>query len=167
MRISSISLALLALVAPVACDPGDEPILGDADYVRDPALDISLRSAHGEARSHAQGDNCMACHQPNGPGPGLFTAAGTLYDISGDPLPDGAVELRTAPDGNGDLVARIEVDGLGNFFTTDELPLPDTALFPTVYSPDGAARNYMPFPTASAACNVCHVGGFVVRVPEA
>ena len=27
MRISSISLALLALLAPVACDPGDEPIL--------------------------------------------------------------------------------------------------------------------------------------------
>jgi len=161
------TLITLVLLAPLACDPGDdEPILGDEDYVRDPGLDISLRSAHGETRSHAAGDNCMACHQAHGPGPGRFTAAGTLHDAAGDPLADGIVELRSGPDGNGDLVVRIEVDGLGNFFTTDELPLPETSLFPTVYGPDGAARNYMPFPTTSAACNVCHVGSFVVRVPE-
>lgn len=161
-------LICLALFAPLACDPGDdEPIVGDGDYVRDPGLDITLKSGHGEVRSHAQGENCMACHQAHGPGPGRFTAAGTLHDEVGDPLADGLVELRTGPDGNGELVARIEVDGLGNFYTTDPLPLPDASLFPTVYGPDGVARNYMPFPTSSAACNVCHVGSFTVRVPGA
>ncbi len=159
-------LLTLALLAPLACDAEPEPFVGDPDYVRDPALDISLRSSHGETRSHAQGDNCMTCHQAHGPGPGRFTAAGTLHDAAGDPLADGVLELRSAPDGNGDLILRIEVDGLGNFYTTEPLPLPDTALFPTVLGPAGG-RNFMPFPTRSAACNVCHVGGFVVRVPEA
>ena len=162
------ALLLLALAAPLACDePADPaPFMGDDGFVRDPALDVELVSAHGDAISHAAGDNCMRCHQENGPGPGRFTAAGTLHDEAGAPYPDGLVELRSAPDGMGDLVAAIEVDGLGNFYTTEALPLPATALFPTVYSADGARKNFMPFPTSSGACNVCHAGSFGVRLPE-
>src|SRR5690606_6751277 len=110
--------AILAL-PPLAChDPAAaEPVLGADAHARHPALDIDLVSAHGDARSHAVGDNCMRCHQPRGPGPGLFTAAGTLHDDDGSPHPGGAIELRSAPDGMGELVARLEVDALGNFYT--------------------------------------------------
>lgn len=167
LSLASALVGALAFV-PLACDepePGPD-FMGDDSYVRDPALDVELISQHGDAISHAVGDNCMRCHQERGPGPGRFTAAGTLHDERGEPHPDGIVELRTLPDGMGDLVARIEVDGLGNFYTTEALPLPETSLYPTVYSSDGARKNFMPFPTSSAACNVCHVGAASVRVPE-
>jgi hypothetical protein len=160
-------LATLCALPLLACDGEPEPFIGDPDYARDPALDIPLHSAHAGATSHGVGENCMSCHQPHGPGPGLFSAAGTLYDQGGEPLPGGVVELRTGGDGQGDLVVRLEVDGLGNFYTTEPLALTERPLFPTVYGPDGVGRNHMPFPTRSGACNVCHVGGFVVRVPEA
>ena len=162
-------LTLLLALAPLACGGPDdpEPFMGDDDYVRDPALDIELISARDDAISHAVGDNCMRCHQPSGPGPGLFTAAGTLHDDDGAPHPGGAIELRTGPSGTGELVARVEADSLGNFYTTEALPLPATALFPTVYSDDGLRTTFMPFPTTSAACNVCHVGGAVIRLPGA
>ncbi|MFY0540770.1 cytochrome-c peroxidase [Nannocystis pusilla] len=93
------ALLTLALAVPLACDePADPaPFMGDDAFVRDPALDVELVSAHGDAISHAAGDNCMRCHQENGPGPGRFTAAGTLHDEAGAPYPDGLVELRSAP----------------------------------------------------------------------
>lgn len=160
-------LTLTLACLPLACDdPEPEPFLGDDEFVRDPALDIELVSAHGDDRSHADGDNCMRCHQENGPGPGRFTAAGTVYDADGAPAPDSLVELRTAPDGMGDLVLALEADARGNFYSTEPLPFPDTALFPTVYSDDGARKNHMPWPTRSGACNLCHAGGAVVRLPE-
>ena len=166
MHTISRTLAALSLMLPLAgCDDGDEPILGDPSYVRDPALDRPLISARGESISHAIGENCMACHQAHGPGPGRFTAAGTLFGSDGTPHADGAVELRTGPNGGGDLVLRIAADSNGNFYTTEELPLPNSALFPTVYDRDDKPRNAMPFPTSSAACNVCHVGGAVILVP--
>lgn len=146
-----------------ACDDDEQgPFLGDPDYVRDEALDVEMASAHGETRSHNVGQNCMQCHQTNGPGPGLFTAAGTIYDADGAPHPDGSVELRTV---EGELAARIEADANGNFYTTAALPLPDSPLFPTAISDDEQRRRSMPFPTASAACNVCHAGGQVIQLP--
>ena len=164
---ASISLAALLLLVP-ACDDGedDAAILGDPAYERDPALDVPLTSARGGARSHNMGQNCMACHQQHGPGPGRFTAAGTLYGADGTPYNDGALELRTAPAGTGELVRRIEADSNGNFYTTESLPLPDMPLFPTVYDRAGVPRGFMPFPTRSAACNVCHVGAAVIVIPE-
>jgi hypothetical protein len=141
----------------LACDPADEPLLGDESYVRDPALDVALVSAAGDDRSHAGGDNCMRCHQAHGPGPGRFTAAGTVDG------PAGALELR---DGEGALVLAVPIDALGNFYTTEPLPLPDTPLFPSIVFEDGV-RLAMPFPTRSAACNVCHAGGAALARPEA
>jgi len=160
---------LLAALCLVACDVDSdaEPFIGDPDYVRDPALDVELRSAHGDALSHNVGQNCMHCHQARGPGLGRFSVAGTLYGVDGTPMPDGTIELRSGPDGSGDLVLSVEADSLGNFYATDALPLPDMPLFPTVYGPGMVGKNFMPFPTRSAACNVCHAGGAVVRVPEA
>jgi len=153
-----------ALAALPACGGGDEGMEdetiepGDPRFVRDPGLNVENISAAGEARSHNMGLNCMNCHQPHGPGRGLFTAAGTLYGADGAVLPGGSVELRTGPNGQGDLVIALEVDGNGNFFTTEELPFPESSLFPFVKAPGNGATGFMPFPTISGACNVCHAG---------
>lgn len=160
-RCAAVAL-VTALLA--GCDDGDDgPFIGDPDYVRDPALDVELISRNGDTRSHNIGQNCMECHQSRGPGPGRFTAAGTLYDADGAPHVDGAVELRN---GEGKVVLRIAADSSGNFYTTEPLPLPDTPLFPTAYSSDNERSRSMPFPTRSAACNVCHAGGQVIQLPE-
>jgi hypothetical protein len=162
-RALTILLAFVGLVALAACGPADEDPSeeippGDPGFVRDPALDVENTSAPSETRSHNMGQNCMNCHQTFGPGKGLFTTAGTLYGSNGAPLPGGSVELRTAPNGQGELVLSVAIDGNGNFFTTEELPFPDSALFPFVKGPGSAGTAFMPFPTISGACNVCHVG---------
>jgi hypothetical protein len=157
------SLAILALIFAAACsddttetepDPVDQPVPGDPDFVRDPALDVELHSAASSNASHEPGNNCMHCHQRLGGGPGLFTAAGTLFDPAGQPRTGAVVEIRTAPAGEGDLLAAIEVDQLGNFYTTADLPIPESELFPFVRG--STTTKEMPFPTSSLACNYCH-----------
>ena len=156
------SIAILTLVFAAACsddttetaDPEEQPLPGDPDFVRDPALDIELHSAASSNASHEPGNNCMHCHQRLGGGPGLFTAAGTLFDPAGQPRTGAVVEIRTAPAGEGDLLAAIEVDQLGNFYTTTDLPIPESELFPFVRG--STTTKEMPFPTSSLACNYCH-----------
>lgn len=158
---SCLALALLA-----GCDDPDvAPAPGDPEYVRDPALDRDLVSAHGGASSHNEGQNCMECHQANGPGPGKFSVAGTVFGADGTPSADATVELWSAPGGQGELVIHVEADALGNFYTTETLDLSDAPAFPFVTSADGVGVNLMPFPTRSGACNVCHVGTNLVDLP--
>jgi hypothetical protein len=165
LRSAAIVLATMLAQGLAGCDDGDGgPFLGDPDYVRDEALDVEMVSAHGEMRSHEVGENCMKCHQARGPGPGRFTAAGTVHDADGTPHPDASVELRST---TGELVLRIAADSNGTFYTTEPLPLPDDPVFPVVFSSDGARTRAMPFPTNSAACNVCHVGRQIITLPEA
>lgn len=133
---------------------------GTDAYERDQALNVENISAHDEARSHNQGQNCMECHQQYGPGRGLFTVAGTAADADGEWLTNPIVELYTAPEeDNGELVLRVEGDSLGNFFTTEALPFPEQELFVRIRSEDGKLSNQMPFPTTSGTCNHCHTGG--------
>lgn len=159
----------LSACGPVDPDPDDvgEIQPGDPRYPRDPALNVPNVSAHGGTKSHNNGLNCFQCHQPHGPGRGLFTAAGTIYNPDGTAHANATVHLTTEAGGAGDVVAELEVDGFGNFFTTEPLPLPEQALFPSVVSADGVLTASMPFPTISASCNVCHSGGFRVTLkPE-
>ncbi len=169
LTLRNLLVLVLAAGSLGACDDGDtdidaEPVIGDPDYPRDPALDIELISQNGDAISHETGRNCMACHQAFGPGPGQFTVAGTLYRNRSDQevLGDGVLEFRDAP--GGEVVLRVEVDSLGNFYSTEPLPLPDMVLFPIVYAPNDDVGRAMPFPTRSGACNVCHAGARVVSV---
>lgn len=174
-----LAWALLAPGGLVACDPADpmddaeelEPLPGDPDFERDPALDVEVVSAHGSTRSAGMTGNCMECHQPHGPGTGQFTLAGTAVDPGGEPLPDAIIELRRPAfddEGNelqGELVATVEGDRLGNFYTTAPLPWPEESLVPWVYSNDRTMESHMPFGgTISGACNLCHVGGNPVDV---
>ncbi len=163
--------ALGLLVALSACDAEDpdpedlvdEPVIGDDDYERDPGLNIELVSEVAGASSHRAGENCMHCHQSRGPGPGLFTSAGTVYNQDGTISAGATVELWTGFGGSGELRVAVEADSLGNFFTTEPIDFfGDAPLFPFVRAEDGERTTLMPFPTRSGACNVCHVGGFVI-----
>lgn len=125
---------------------------------RSPELDaVSLRSQRG-GTSHEAGNNCMACHGPNGTAPGRFTVAGTAVTSRRQPNPDVTLTLSTAPNGGGTVVLTLESDASGNFYTTEAVPLPDQELFPRVTNRTTGAVNFMPFPTMSGSCNVCHVG---------
>lgn len=161
--------ALVGLASLFACSSSGpsaaEPLPGDPAFVRDPKLDVANVSKHGETRSHNLGRNCMECHQAHGPGRGRFTVAGTLYDeTTRAPSANGVLELKASPAADAKVVLTVEVDALGNFFSTEPLPFPDTPLFPTLRSADGSKRNAMPFPTINGACNQCHVRGNLVDV---
>ena len=111
-------------------------------------------SYHGETESHNMGQNCMNCHNSNGPGEGIFNVAGTVYDsLQTTPLPNGKVELFDAPTG-GNLIASIEVDANGNFFSTNAINF-GSGLYPRVISPNGHVKS-MSTPLTMGACNSCH-----------
>jgi cytochrome c553 len=170
------SFALIACLGMTACggDSGsatsDLTQPGDPLFVRSPALDVTLQSSHGTSVSHNVGQNCMRCHQAHGPGLGQFTAAGTLRNLDGSAHPNGTLILtRTDPAKDptgGDVVAAVDADALGNFYTTAPLPVPDEALYALVRSADGATQNWMPFPTITTACNICHAGSNVLAVAK-
>jgi hypothetical protein len=152
--------------------PTEDVLPGDPSFVRSAALDVENTSQHGLELSHNVGLNCMSCHQAHGPGKGRFTIAGTLRNPDGSPHEDGTVYLtRTDPgtiadDSPIDAVATIEADRLGNFYSTTALPIPEEPLFVIVERSDGGGRNHMPFPTVSAACNLCHAGSNLATIKE-
>lgn len=155
--VRTLSLLALTALAP-ACGAGDEPPpTPPAPVQRSPELNVQLKSQRG-GTSHEAGKNCMACHGPNGLGPGLFTVAGTAYTNERLPNPNATLILSTQANGGGTIVLTLEADANGNFYTTGPVPLPDTLLYPKVKSAVSEAYNFMPFSTASGACNMCHVG---------
>jgi len=138
---------------------------GTEAYERDPELDVENVSARDGTISHNQGKNCMECHQAFGPGKGQFTIAGTLFDEDGEWLENSVVELFSASiEDDSEPLLRIEGDSLGNFYTTEEVPLPEAPLFVRVSSADGSLTNAMPFPISNGSCNHCHTGGFAVTL---
>jgi hypothetical protein len=161
-----LGAALVMLVACLDDDEAEREILpGDPAFVRDPSLDVELRSAHDEMRSHNAGLNCMTCHQAYGPGRGRFTVGTTVLLPDGKVAPNPVLELYKAPPSTGAAPAYVLPGDLrGNIYSTEPLPLPDTPLFVVVRSRDGTLRNDMPFPTGSGACNLCHRTGFEVRL---
>ena len=113
-------------------------------------------SQTGGTRSHHMGQNCMDCHNPNGEGAGWFNAAGTVYtQDSSSTYTNPVVQLYTAPDsvGNQVLVATINGDAKGNFYTTASINF-GTGLYPVVV---GATRSRaMNATITQGACNGCH-----------
>lgn len=104
--------------------------------------------------SHNAGQNCMKCHKSGGEGEGWFQAAGTVYHSNGTTTNSNAVvKLYTEPNGGGELVATIEVDKKGNFYTTEDIDF-SSGLYPQL---EGINKTkYMTVPTITGACNSCH-----------
>ena len=109
-------------------------------------------------RSHNMGQNCMSCHKSGGQGDGWFTAAGTMYKADLVSLqPNTTVYLYSGPNSTGSLVATLNVDAKGNFFTTDAIDF-SGGLYPAAKGPSGT-MHYMSQVTRTGACNGCHNGG--------
>lgn len=114
-----------------------------------------MYSSYNESESHNAGANCMSCHKSGGPGEGIFTVGGTVYNSSGNAVyANATVKLYSGPNGTGTLVKTIEVDGKGNFYTTGSVSF-GTGLYPTVTGTSGNISK-MASAITTGACNSCH-----------
>jgi len=115
--------------------------------------EVSISQYNGD-ESHNKGQNCMNCHKSGGEGEGWFNAAGTVYNAAFTASnPNTTVKLYTGPNGSGSLVKIIEVDGQGNFFTTENIDF-GQGLYAAVQG--ATTTKYMGTTAASGQCNSCH-----------
>ena len=103
----------------------------------------------------------MNCHVQGGDGEGWFVLAGTVYDsLKTSTLPNSTVKLYSGPNGTGNLVATIEVDGLGNFYTTNSINF-GSGLYTSATG--NTTTKHMNTAITTGNCNSCH-GGSVDRI---
>lgn len=118
-------------------------------------------STYNSSESHNAGQNCMNCHTSGGEGEGRFVVAGTVYDSQKtNTYPNATVRFYSGPDGTGDLVATLQVDNLGNFYSTEAINF-GSGLFVSVQGE--TQTRYMPTSLTTGACNSCH-GNNVGRI---
>jgi cytochrome c553 len=112
-------------------------------------------SSYNSDESHNMGQNCMNCHNTNGKGAGTFMAAGTVYDsLMTTTRKNGIVRLYSGPNQTGTLRASIEVDGHGNFYTTENIDFAG-GVYPTVTGSSGDLH-FMSETISMGECNSCH-----------
>jgi len=102
----------------------------------------------------------MDCHQ-KGATQGGFSVAGSIYHFDAvTRYPNGTVYLYSQPkDSLGNIndsskVATIDVDGVGNFYTTHPIDLYQ-GLYAIVVSPNNDTAS-MQGPITNGSCNSCH-----------
>jgi hypothetical protein len=116
-------------------------------------------STNGSMAGRSMKGNCMDCHK-KGATQGGFSVGGTVFNSAGgDRYPNGNVKLYSALDINGKaidstLVATIEVDGIGNFYTTHPIDL-SQGVYAVVVSSQGLQQT-MSDPITNGSCNSCH-----------
>jgi len=118
----------------------------------------NIRSEANKRKSHFFGLNCMNCHKEGRPGKGCFTVAGSVMDEArGKIYKNPVIKLYTEPKAGGKLVATIQGDKSGNFYTTDSIDF-SMGLFPTLIGTTGAAVpiKHMNRPIFRGNCNSCH-----------
>ncbi|HNB81752.1 MAG TPA: hypothetical protein PLP34_06265 [Chitinophagaceae bacterium] len=111
-------------------------------------------SAYNKTESHNMGRNCMDCHKSGGEGEGWFQVAGTVYTSSfSTTYPNSTVYLYTGPNGTGTLKYTVQVDGKGNFYTTESIDF-GSGLYPAIKG--NTTTHYMSTVTSTGQCNSCH-----------
>lgn len=121
-----------------------------------------LISQHGTTTSHTddrRGQDCMTCHSVGTGNPYIYTVAGTVYQQA-DPTqvyPNATIYLYTEANGRGDLLATVEVDANGNFFTTEDINF-NAGVYPMIVGNANQDPLYMPNSTGAGNCNSCHAG---------
>ncbi len=123
-------------------------------------------SAHGTTYSHTdgrRGQNCLGCHNIGGTNPYQYSVAGSVYELDLTTyFPDATIFLYSGANGTGDLIATIEVDGNGNFYTTEPIDLGNgkgNGVYPAINgNRDGSVTHYMNESTNEGACSNsgCH-----------
>jgi hypothetical protein len=111
-------------------------------------------STYNDDESHKAGHNCMSCHTPGGEGEGWFEVAGTVYDSTlTNTYPNATVKFYSGPNGTGTLHYTLQVDALGNFYTTEDMKAPG-GLYVAVQG--DLQTNHMQSILSSRSCNSCH-----------
>jgi cytochrome c553 len=112
-------------------------------------------SSNNSSRSHKTGENCMNCHKSGGEGEGWFKVAGSVYGSDFQSIAaNGTVNLYTGPGGTGTLIASIDVDNLGNFYTTQSVSF-SGGVYPSVQNNAGT-EYFMSELITTGACSSCH-----------
>ncbi len=124
---------------------------------------ISITSSFSYNSSHNMGQDCFSCHKSGGQASEYaFQIAGTVYDSSRTNIyPNAVVKFYTGPNATGNLVLTLEVDKLGNFFTTNAVDW-GQGLYPSVEGKGGVM--HMPQATSQGSCNSCHNGNTNPRI---
>ena len=113
-----------------------------------------MNSSYNETESHNMGQDCMSCHKQGGDGEGWFVVAGTVYDsLKTSTYPNSTVKLYSGPNGTGTLVATIEVDGLGNFYSTNNIDF-GSGLYTSARG--NTTTKHMITSINTGNCNSCH-----------
>jgi cytochrome c553 len=113
-------------------------------------------SKYNSDDSHNVGLNCMTCHTQGGEGHGVFEVAGTVYESNRTTTyPNATVRLYSGPSGTGDLKYTIQVDALGNFYTTEGINF-GSGLYASVEG--NQQTHHMQSSITTGACNSCHGG---------
>ena len=145
-NIVSISLLAITVISSFSCNP---------EYYGEPNNNKKVISSYSADNSHKNGANCMDCHISGGEGEGIFTVAGSVYDSTKTGIyPNATIELYTESNGRGSLISTLEVDLLGNFYTTEDVDF-GSGLFPMITG-TGSDVHYMPEFTLIGTCNSCH-----------
>jgi cytochrome c553 len=111
-------------------------------------------SSYNDNESHNMGQNCMNCHKQGGDGEGWFVVAGTVYDsLKTSTYPNSTIKLFSGPNGTGNLVTTIEVDGLGNFYTSNSINF-GNGLYTSASG--NTTANHMNSSITTGNCNSCH-----------
>jgi len=109
-------------------------------------------------KSHEFGNDCMSCHKQGGTAKSIFMVSGSVLDEARAKIyKNPAIKLYTERKGQGELVATILGDALGNFYSTENIDF-SIGLYPTLIGTDGAAEpiKHMSRPIFSGSCNSCH-----------
>lgn len=120
-----------------------------------------LQSRHGATNSHSderRGQDCTSCHY-QGNNAYVYSLAGSVYQQN-DPtayFPNATIKFYSEADGNGQLLASLEVDANGNFYSTDAIDL-SNGVYPMISGGGLQAPLSMPSSTTSGGCNACHDG---------
>jgi len=127
----------------------------DIDEPPSPPIDTTTSISYYNGKlSHHQGDNCQTCHQKDGIGPAWFNVSGTVYDSTlTQEFPNATIKLYDGINATGNLISTIEVDSLGNFYTTEDIDF-GIGLYVEVLGVQIHAG--MGSLITSGACNKCH-----------
>lgn len=112
-------------------------------------------SRHGEDESHYTGDNCMNCHYQAGPGKGWYSIAGSVFgNYQNDDYTVRVFDALTQ-----DTLALVEIDQLGNLFTTAPVNFNNGITVDIINSSDSVVK-VMSTVVMNGQCNLCHDGQF-------
>ncbi len=134
-----ISVAILAIMVFQSCETDENG---------------TFTSSHALDESHNTGQDCMSCHKSGGSGEGWFIVAGSMYDSeNATDFSDINVKFYTESNGTGSLVASVQVDSYGNFYTTEDINFGDG-----IYTQVESNSNNKPMMSAitTGNCNSCH-----------